>query len=204
MEYIDIIIVIASLTLTAGFICNRKAFKQHLIFISLIAIVVYSFLRPFYPIGIVAVLGIISHIIFIIKKSKTKSTIKLLEVEFDNAYIQEFINNYKRDIYSFFPFYQAEKGQRCFLMMLNADMAGILIAKINKNEMLIEVDYTKPDYRNEVIGKYIFKQNTGYFKKLGIDKLLTKSYHKGHSKYLKKMGFEQVNLDNQSFFVKNL
>nr|MBP8994109.1 hypothetical protein [Bacteroidales bacterium] len=65
-------------------------------------------------------------------------------------------------------------------------------------------DYTKPTYRNEVIGKYIYKQNTGYFKKLGIDKLLTKSYHKGHSKYLKKMGFEQKNLDNQSFFIKIL
>lgn len=204
MEYIDILIIVASLILIIGLISNRKILKRHLIFISLSCVIAYSFLRPFCPLGVVGGLGTIAYLVFITIKSKKKVSIKLLEVEFDNAYIQEFINNYKKDIYSFFPFYQAEKGQRSFLMMLNADLAGILIAYVKGKEMFIEVDYAKPTYRNKIIGKYIYKQNTGYFKKLGVNKLLTKSYHKGHSKYLQKMGFEQINLDNQLFFVKNL
>ncbi|HOK38600.1 MAG TPA: hypothetical protein PLC87_08030, partial [Bacteroidales bacterium] len=68
----------------------------------------------------------------------------------------------------------------------------------------IEVDYLKPGFRDYEIGEYMFKINPGYFKKLGVDRLITKSYHKNHTKYLKKMGFEETLIDGQMFFVKHI
>lgn len=204
MEYWDIIGFAGVLTGIAGYFANGKMQRRVLLLCAILSLLIYSIIRPIYPFAIIMIVALIYYFYNIHKVSKSKMSIKLLEVELDNNYIQEFITNYKRDIYNYFPFYEPDKSHRCFLVMRDLNLAGILIASINKDIMTIEVDYTKKMYRDREIGSYIYKQNPGYFKKLGVNKLLAKSFHKGHSKFLQKMGFEQSYFDNQLYFVKNL
>ncbi len=98
------------------------------------------------------VAALIYYFYNIYKVTRSKMSIKLLEVEFDNSYIQEFIKNYKRDIYNYFPFYEPHKSHRCFLLMRDMNLAGILITSINGDIMTSEVDYTNPIYRATEIG----------------------------------------------------
>ncbi len=204
MEYWDILGFAAVLVGLTGFFAFGKIQRRILFLVAILGFIVYSIIRPIYPVAVLMFIVLGYYFYGIYKASKSKSSIKLLEVEFDNNYIVEFIKNYKRDIYNYFPFYEPHKSHKCFLLMRDMNLAGILITSINGDIMTIEVDYTKPMYRDTEIGSYIYKQNPGYFKKLGVNKLIAKSFHKGHSRFLRKMGFEQTYFDNQLFFVKNL
>ncbi|HOZ30313.1 MAG TPA: hypothetical protein PLL66_05300 [Bacteroidales bacterium] len=187
-----------------AFIAKGKLQRRILFFIAIACLLIYSILRPIYPFTILMLIAMGYFFFSIYKAKKSKVSISLLEVESDNNYIVEFIKNYKKDIYNYFPFFKPEKSQRCFLLMRDMNLAGVFIAEIKDNIMTIEVDYTKPIYRDKEIGHYIYKQNPGYFKKMGVNTLRAKSYHKGHSRFLIQMGFEQTYIDNQMYFVKNL
>lgn len=187
-----------------GFFAYGKIQRRVIVILGILLLLTYSLVKPIYPIAVLMVLVLAFYIIQIIKLQKSKASIKLLEVEHDNNYIIEFVKNYKRDIYNYFPFYEPHKSHKCFLVMRDMNLAGIMIGSITGDVLTIEVDYTKPIYRDKEIGTYIFKQNPGYFKNMGVQKIVAKSFHKGHSKFLKKMGFEQTYIDNQLFFVKKL
>ncbi len=204
MGHIDIIGFIGVAASLLGFIATGKIQRRLIITLAIALLLTYSLLKPIYPFAVLMIMVLAFYIFQLIKLQKSKASIVLLEVEYDNNYIIEFIKNYKRDIYNYFPFYEPQKSHKCFLVMRDMNLAGILVGSIAENVLTIEVDYTKPMYRDKEIGNYIFKQNPGYFKKMGIKKIVAKSFHKGHSKFLIKMGFEQKNIDNQLFFVKDL
>ena len=109
--------------------------------VAILGFIVYSIIRPIYPVAVLMFIVLGYYFYGIYKASKSKSSIKLLEVEFDNNYIVEFIKNYKRDIYNYFPFYEPHKSHKCFLLMRDMNLAGILITSINGDIMTIEVDY---------------------------------------------------------------
>ncbi len=204
MESLDILGFAAIVVGITGFFAFGKHQRRILFLIAILSFLVYGLLRPIYPISALMFIVLGYYFYSLYKASKSKASIKLLEVEYDNNYIVEFVKNYKRDIYNYFPFYEHNKSHKCFLLMRDMNLAGILICSINGDVMTIEVDYTKPIYRDTEIGRYIYKQNPGYFKKLGVNTLIAKSFHKGHSRFLQKMGFKQSYFDNQLFFVKNL
>lgn len=135
---------------------------------------------------------------------KKISRISIIEVTQDDNYLNEFLNYYSKDLYNFFPLYSKSSEDRIFFLIREMNVAGILIVKINGDEMLIELDFIKPEYRDFEIGNYIYNRNTGYFKKLGISTIIAKSYHKRHSKYLIRMGFKQTLIDEQLFFEKKI
>lgn len=204
MERIDIIGFVGVATGMLSFLAYGKIQRRIIIMLTIGILFTYSLLKPIYPFAVLMILVFGFYIIQIVKLQKSKASIVLLEVEYDNNYIVEFVKNYKKDIYNYFPFYEPHKSHKCFLVMRDMNLAGILIGSITENVLTIEVDYTKPIYRDKEIGNYIFKKNPGYFKKIGIKKIVAKSFHNGHSKFLKKMGFEQTFIDNQLFFVKSL
>ena len=204
MEKLDIIGFAGVVVGMLGFITYNLMQRRVLLLVSILSLLAYSLLKPIYPFSFLLISVLAYYVYFYVKAHKSKSSIKLFEVEYDSTYIVEFISNYKRDIYNYFPFYEPHESHKCFLIMRDLNLAGILIVSITKETMTIEVDYTKPKYRDKEIGVYIYKKNPGYFKNLGVNKLVAKSFHKGHSKFLKKMGFVYKSVDSQMFFVKNL
>ncbi len=204
MEQIDVIGFVGVAAGLLGFFAYGRIQRRLIILLAIILLLIYSLLKPIYPFAILMIIVLVYFIIKLREIYKSKVSIQLVEVEHDNNYIVEFIKNYKKDIYNFFPFYEPHKSHKCFLVMRDMNLAGILIGSITEDILTIEVDYTKPIYRDKEIGNYIFRQNPGHFKKMGIKKIVAKSFHKGHSKFLKKMDFEKTYIDNQLFFVKNI
>ena len=204
MEYLDLLGFAGVAIGLIGFFAYGKIQRRVFFFTSVTVLFTFCLIRPIYPFALLMLIVFAFLIYDLIKLRKSRVSIKLLEVEFDNNYIVEFIKNYKRDLYNYFPFYEPQASHRCFLIMRDLNLAGIFICSVNENVLTIEVDYTKPTYRDTEIGYYIYKQNPGYFKKMGVSQLIAKSFHKGHSRFLRKMGFVQTYIDNQLFFVKNI
>ncbi len=204
MEQIDLIGYFGLVILLLSFLSSNRVKKLIIILLGILMLLTYSILKPIYPIGIIFFVLVVYVIIQIKKSFTSKPSIKLVGVEPDNSYVKEFINNYKRDIYNYFPFYSPHDGHKHFLVMRDMNLAGIFIGNITDDIFTIEVDYIKSIYRDNLIGNYIFKQNPGFFKKLGIKQLIGKSFHNRHSKYLKKMGFTKTYIDDQLFYVKKI
>ncbi len=204
MEKIDILGFIGVAIGLVGFFAYGEIQRRIMFLVSILSLMTYSFIKPIYPFSFLMISALIYYIYQLFVAKKSKASIKLLEVAYDNNYIVEFTQNYKRDIYNYFPFYEPHESHKCFLVMRDMNLAGIMIVSVTQDVLTIVVDYTKPIYRDKEIGDYIYKQNPGYFKKMGIKKLIAKSFHRGHNKFLKRMGFVEENIDNQVFFVKNI
>jgi hypothetical protein len=204
MEIIDIIGYLGVISFGISFFAVEKRKRFGFILLSLILILICVSIKIIIPLIIIClILG--AYIIKEIKVSqKAKNSIKLVEVTKDNIYLNEFLKNYKKDIYSFFPFYIPHSSHKHFLIMRDMNLAGILICNITKKTLTIELDYIKPIYRDNVIGYYIYNKNTGMFKSMGIERIIGKSFHKSYSKYLKRMGFLKNYIDDQLFYVKNI
>lgn len=204
MDYYDIV---GFLGIILGFIgIFAVGRKQKLVFfiISSAIVLIYTLIKPSYPF-IFLFLVLEAYFIYeAVKIRKKKSLIKLIEVESNNTYIQEFIDNYKKDIFNFFPFYNYSPIQKRYLIFRDMDLIGLLIGELKGDDFYIEIDYLKPSHRDLEVGNYIYKINPGYFIKIGAKRLLTKCYHKGHCKYLRKMGFNEITIDGQLFYEKKI
>lgn len=204
MNLYDLIGFLGIILGIVGVFAVGKTKKLVLFLISTAIILVYTFIHPSYPFIFLFLLLEGYFIYEIIKLRKSRSTIKLIEVAPENSYIQEFIDNYKRDIYNIFPFYNYSPDHKCFLIMREMNLVGILIGKLENDVFEIEIDYMKPLQRDLEVGNYIYKINPGYFKKMGVKTLKTKPFHKGHIKYLKKMGFNETIIDGQMYYIKKI
>ncbi len=139
-----------------------------------------------------------------LKNRRNYHTVRMLEVANDDLYLQEFLRYYEKPIYNYFPMYKQDELQKTCLLIKEMNVAGLLVLKQVDNEIHVELDFIKPEYRDFSIGNYIYRQNTGYFKRMGANIIKAKSYHYLHSKYLLKMGFIQSFIDGELYFVKKM
>ena len=77
--------------------------------------------------------------------------------------------------------------------MRNMEMAGVFIAHDEGNgNLIVELDYVIPAYRDCLIGDFVFNKSRNLFKELKCKKITEISGSPRHSKYLKKMGFKEI------------
>ncbi|HXK80697.1 MAG TPA: hypothetical protein PLO05_00890 [Bacteroidales bacterium] len=204
MELHEIIQLLSiSIVVTGIFLRTRKQ-RTLVIILGLVGLMFGFYMLPNMG-GIIFSFVILCYVIIKYYISRKKiSQINIIEVTQDDNYLNKFLHYYKKELYNFFPLYEQSYNDRVFFLIREMNVAGILIVKINGSEMIIELDFIKPEYRDFEIGNYIYNRNTGYFKKLGVSKILAKSFHKKHSKYLIRMGFKQTLINEQLFFVKNI
>lgn len=204
IKYIEILAYLGILSAFSTLFLQNAKLRKIVLIIASFFFLIYSVFIKSIPFIIVFVAVTIYLIIISIKSKKNLSPIKIVEVNCDNNYIIEFLNVYRKDIYNHFPFYEPQKHHKCFLITKDLNFAGVLIASIDGTKLLIEVDYTKPLYRDTKIGDFLFNKNIDFFIKRGVNEIVAKSYHKAHSKYLQKLGFEQIHNDNEYYFVKKI
>lgn len=126
--------------------------------------------------------------------------LKILHIRPENRYLEFFLDHYKEEINTYFPgFYESFKNKvidpdqyLCFFILRNAAIAGVFAGKrLENKELLVEIDFTIPEYRDLKSGKYIYMQNTRYFENIGIEKFVADPRNRKHYQYLKKMGFRE-------------
>ncbi|MFW5706443.1 MAG: hypothetical protein ACOCX0_00440 [Bacteroidota bacterium] len=173
----------------------------------------YGFIIGAMPVAFLNLFISLINIYHLTRIYNQKDFLKILHIRTNNRYLDFFMDYYKEDINTFFPgFYESFKNEvfrpedyLCFLIIRNADVAGVFIGKCEgKNELFIEVDFAIPEYRDLKTGNYIYRENQRYFEKLGIEKLCAHPRNKKHYMYLKKMGFSEEVRDNKVYLVKDV
>jgi hypothetical protein len=163
----------------------------------------YGFMIGSIPTGFMNVGIVLIDAYYLAKIYLTKDYFTIIEAQENSNYLSGFLEFYKEDIASFNDMDQFEKSENQvkIYILRNMEIAGVFIAsKVDDNTLKISLDYAIPRYRDFKLGQYLFETKKDYFTDKGYTRFIAYSDSDAHTKYLKKMGFEQQELE----FIKTL
>ena len=198
-----IILIVIFILLLKPFPKSRKWVGALVIMISLCVLIVAIMKSEYIFIPFIAAFLVLFSYLFI-KSFKKKSLIELLEVDANDPTVNYIMENYKKEIYNYFPFYEAGADDKYYLLMKSSEAVGFIIAGIYKDELTIKIDYIMSGNNNFEMMNYIYNKNPGYFKRIGINKLFAHSFHKKRTLDLRKLGFKKNYFNGQPIFIKSL
>lgn len=173
----------------------------------------YGFAIGSLPVGLLNLFIVFVNIYFLFSIYSRKDAFKLIAIKQDNHYLKYFLDYYHLEISKFFPDFDSRKNNilekrenpLSLLVLRNAAVAGIFLGQIKNEEMLVDLDFVIPEYRDMKPGHFLFGKNAGYFKSKGIKRIVSPAKNKKHMDYLRHMGFvEGKNKIPETQFVKTL
>jgi hypothetical protein len=154
--------------------------------------VIYGFLIKAWPVAGLNLYIVGVNCFFLYRIFKSKEYFKLLEVRPDSDYLLHFLEHHRDDIRKDTPrfSYQPGSGQVTLFVLRNTVPAGVFIAKHQKSgDLVVELDYATPDYRDLKVGEFLLKEQIAYFRDRGVKNIVSGAGSIRHAKYLKEMGF---------------
>ena len=113
----------------------------------------------------------IVDIYYLITMNRRKEFFDLLDIDIKSSvFTMRFLDYYKEDIAKYFPdfTYKEEKNYKAYFCLRDLRPVGlVLFTEISDQELLVELDYTIPEYRDMKTGRYFYHEG---LKRLGIDK----------------------------------
>ena len=161
----------------------------------------YGFMIPSIPTGVMNVGIAIIDIVFLVKMYKQKDFFRVFPIK-STEYLDQFFKFYRNDIEQFQALDEdaLKNAPVKFYVLRNMTPASVFIAEEYDSKTLeIKLDYAIPQYRDFKIGKYVFEDQKDYFSDLGYSKFVVFSDKKEHINYIKKMGFEEYNKEENSY-----
>ena len=179
--------------------------------INLVGAVIFGFYGFFIinsiPTGFMNAGIVIIDAYYLIKMYKSKDYFKFHPIEKDSEYLSLFLDFYQEDINKFISLdkiYISGSDVRLYVLRNMTPAALFSGNKYDENTLNIELDYAIPQYRDFKIGSFVFEENAEYFKNLGYKRFITFSDEASHINYLKKMGFEETQIDNKIGYIKEI
>ncbi len=161
---------------------------------------IYGALIGAWPVCILNGFVAIVDIYYLIVMSRHKEYFDLLEININNSiFTHQFLDFYKEDIAKYFPVFEFNKDSeyKAYFCLRDCRPVGlVLFSPISDNELLVELDYTIPEYRDMKTGKYFYHEG---LKRIGIDdkkQFVIKDPTEIHQKYLNAMGFKRTGNEN--------
>jgi len=206
MEYLVWLGYVASIIIAISMLMSSLLKLRAINLFGAISFATYGYMIGALPVGILNSFIVCIDIFYLSKMLFKKEYFKVLYVRANNYYLISFLEYYQKDINKFYPgfTYKPEVNTVSFFILRNMHVAGIFLAhEIDKDKLMIGLDYAIPDYRDFKLGKYVYK-NLSLFKERGINELQALPKSQKQKKYLQKMGFVEVNLKDTKVMIKTL
>jgi hypothetical protein len=131
---------------------------------------------------------------YLITLNKQKEYFDLIEVDIHNSdYVKRYLDFHQKDIATYFPDFKIDplKKYRAVFCLRNTNPVNLIVAsELDKKDVLIELDYVIPEYRDMKNGQYFYHEG---IKRLGLDKgqvFVSMNNNTAHQHYLKVLGFK--------------
>ncbi|MDR4988228.1 MAG: hypothetical protein RG741_05255 [Bacteroidales bacterium] len=164
---------------------------------------VYGILIGALPVALLNGFIAIVDIYYLVRIFSQKEAFDILWVRSDNKYLLRFLDFYQQDIVRFFPgfTYQPERNTHSFFILRNMAVAGLFLGRRENSDILyVALDYVISEYRDFKNGKFIFHRLQDKIIDDGFRKIITRGHTSQHKRYLKKLGFRE--LENGCFEMK--
>ena len=101
-------------------------------------------------------------------------------------------DSYGDEIAKFLPdfSFRTSDDLKVYFVLRNLVPAGLFIAHLKEDCMLVDIDFVIPGYRDLRIGKFVYAQDYGLLKSEGVRVVYSKPGTQKHQEYLRKMGFQ--------------
>lgn len=195
MSSVEIIGYVASCLLLLAMMMTSVIKLRIFNTIGCILYIVYGLFIGSYPVAMMNAAIACVNIVHICRNIFSKHTFELLGIKNDDSLVVPFLNHYKADIEKLFPeFSFSDRPYTCsYVIVRNMNIAGIFLANdMGGGNLLVELDYVIPMYRDFKVGGFLFNTNRDLFKRLGIKKITALSGSSFHTRYLKRVGFVEV------------
>jgi len=199
--YAASLIVLVSLLMT-----SVKRLRWINLFGSLI-FAVYGIAIGAIPVGAMNAGIVLINAYFIYQMYAKKDYFTLIQMNHETEYFNHFMSFYKENMKSFMIVEENLDNPNYvkIFTLRNTVPAGLFVCKIiDPSTLEILVDYVTPAYRDFKIGRFLFEDQKDFFKNQGYNKLTSKPGNEKHQNYLKKMGFIEQSIKNETIFVKTL
>ena len=168
-----------------------------------LAFSLYGFLIGAYPVGILNLMTATINVVQLVRLQRRREIFRILRIRPDSPYVDYFLRFQAEDIARFFPnfrdpTYGDEEDRLTVIVLRDLIPAGLLLGEIRGSTLVVELDYVVPQYRDTKVGRYLFIDEAGYFRALGIHEILSPADTEVHAKYLRSMGFTPVG-DGRTF-----
>ncbi|RKM56092.1 MULTISPECIES: YgjV family protein [unclassified Butyrivibrio] len=150
---------------------------------------IYAFIIHSYPTALMNLCLVLINIYYLVKMSNTSVEYDFIKLNKGDSVISYFIDCYKDDIQKCFPgnpldFSTADTG---YAVCHKGNPAGVLLGRLEDNNLDIMLDYSTPEYRDFSIGKFLISKLPDE----GIKSMTYRGNDVNHKAYLSKVGFKQ-------------
>lgn len=115
----------------------------------------------------------------------------------DSPFLLDFIEYHSDDIHRFQPSFTMPPGDDVMSLLLTRDglPAGLLIGRRADDTLRIDLDYVMREHRDSRLGRWLFGPGAAVLRKAGIARLRADASTEEHDRYLRRVGFTQVDSD---------
>ena len=149
--------------------------------------IIYSTIGGAWPVVVLNMGLTVINVVQLIRLGNTKVTYTHEKLGHEEVGLAHFFQHYHKDIIQHFPefSFQLDPDAVVYMVYVGADPAGVFVGKKQDKQMITQLDYATPTYRDSSVGAYIY----GQLKGMGYTSISTVPGEKSHEQYLKLMGF---------------
>ena len=162
---------------------------------------VYGLLIGAYPVAVVNGLIVAVNVYHVGKMLRAKEYFRLLELRPESDYLRYFLSFYRDEIRRVLPHfaYQPAEKQVTLFVLRDCVPAGVFIATEKPAGTLrVQLDFVVPPYRDLKIGKFLFVEQSEFFRARGIREIVVSPRTKKFRAYLVEVGFEPAGQSGES------
>lgn len=156
-----------------------------------LAFSLYGFLIGAYPVGLLNLLTASINLVQILRLRRRREIFRILEVRPESEYLRYFLEFQSADIHRFFPHFLFAPDKLGLALFVLRDLvpAGLVLADLKGDTLVIQLDYVVPQYRDLKVGRYLFTDQAEFFRRRGVRRILSPAETQLHAAYLEAVGF---------------
>jgi hypothetical protein len=156
-----------------------------------ITFTVYGLLIQAYPVAAVNLFIVFINLYYLNGMLRTREFFRLLEMEVDSPYLSYFLEFHAGEIRRFLPSFALPSAGSALTLFVLRDLvpAGLFVGEQQGSRLRVHLDFVIPQFRDFKVGRYLFREQAGYFRNRGISEIVTPPGTAEHQAYLRKLGF---------------
>ena len=170
--------------------------------------IIYAIIIHAFPVLLTNSILLCINIVYLVRVYSRKEIFDLLEFKGEEKLVSKFLAFYQKDMEAYFPAFKAEemKDNLNFVIIRNLVIANIFSASLSpEGDATVLINYTVKKYRDYKVGRFIFEKERDNLIAKGVRRIVYKKvYNKQHERFIKVMGFKQVEVEGAVSFIKAL
>jgi hypothetical protein len=166
--------------------------------------VVYGLLIHAYPVAVLNSFVVLVNLYYLSGMFRAQRFFQMLRLKPDSEYLAYFLRYHEREIAAILPEfkYQPVENQVTLFIVRDCAPVGIFIAEQQASQLRVILDFVIPGYRDLKLGRFMFREQAGFFRERGIREILISPRTEKFGAYLAKVGFEPADKGQGSFRIR--